>query len=275
MIDRFIMRDCLWILAEPIGVPIYDFNFRAFLDCRTPYEPPARLAGVARMGALEDYPKFFEDCRALGIELVHSLEDHLRCTLLPEWYPLISGLTPRSRWYAEIPSLAEIEAEFGLPVFLKGARQTSRHQAAASVVRDRAGYEAAIDIYRRDPILRWQQFVCREYVPLRPVTGGTGGKIPASFEFRTFWWRGELVGAGRYWFEADEYQWSSAEREAALEVARDAVAAVRCAFMVVDLAQTREGKWIVIECNDGMESGYAAISPIGMWQRILDIEAAR
>lgn len=31
-------------------------------------------------------------------------------------------------------------------------------------------------------------------------------------------------------------------------------------------------RWIVIECNDAQESGYAGASAIGIWQNILTIE---
>lgn len=196
----------------------------------------------------------------------------MRCSSLPEWYPHISQHTPRSRWYSEIPDFSEIENEFEPPIFIKGSRQTSKHKAAASIIRNEMEYKSATEIFRSDPILRWQEFVCRELVPLRPVSGGTEGKIPPSFEFRTFWWRGQLVGAGRYWYDANDYTWSQHERDAALQVALRAVNALHCAFLVVDLAQTTTGRWIIIECNDGMESGYAGASPFAIWQAIVDYE---
>jgi hypothetical protein len=43
-------------------------------------------------------------------------------------------------------------------------------------------------------------------------------------------------------------------------------------FLAVDVAQTTSGEWIVIECNDGQESGYAGVSPFALWQSIVDIE---
>ena len=46
-------------------------------------------------------------------------------------------------------------------------------------------------------------------------------------------------------------------------------------FLVVDVAQTASGEWIVIECNDGQEGGYAAVAPIALWQHIVDIEKRR
>lgn len=270
--DRFIIKDQLWLVTEPVGVSAYDFDFRQFFDCRTPYEYPERLPGVARIGAFENYEMFFCDCAEVGIDLVHSPDDQLRCTNLPEWYPLIKDHTPRSLWFEEVPSFAEVEAELGLPLFIKGSRQTSKHKAAASVVRSRADFDIAAAIFKSDPILRWQDFVCRELLELRPVSGGVEGKVPASYEFRTFWWRGELVGSGRYWFEANDYCWTDVERIAALKVAKQAVIALRCDFLVIDLAQTVAGDWVIIECNDGMESGYAGASPFAIWQNIIQCE---
>ena len=273
--DKFILQDQLWIISNSVGVPIYDFAFRQFFECRTPFESPEGIPAVARVGAFADYSAFFTEAKSQGFSLVHTPDDYLRCTSLPEWYPLIEGHTPRSLWYSGVPSFEEVEADFELPIFVKGARQTSKHSAAASVIRSRSDFDAATEIYRNDRILHWQDFVCRELLELRSIRGGSETKIPASFEFRTFWWRGHLVGSGRYWFEADDYSWNNSEREAALTVASHAVAALSCVFLVVDLAQTSEGEWIIIECNDGMESGYAGASPFAIWQKIIDIEASR
>lgn len=57
-----------------------------------------------------------------------------------------------------------------------------------------------------------------------------------------------------------------------LAFAGDCVARLGVPFLVVDVAQTEAGRWIVIECNDGQESGYAGVQPRALWRRILDIE---
>lgn len=54
----------------------------------------------------------------------------------------------------------------------------------------------------------------------------------------------------------------------AYEVARR----IGAPFLVIDVAQTLEGNWIAIECNDGQESGYAGIPPIGLWNTLIDVE---
>jgi ATP-grasp domain, R2K clade family 3 len=104
-----------------------------------------------------------------------------------------------------------------LPLFLKGSRQTSRHRAALSIIHSAEEYDRAIKIYAEDPILQWQDLVCREFAKLRSVPSAATEKIPASFEFRTFWWRGKCVGAGQYW--STNYNWNREEERAGMAVA--------------------------------------------------------
>jgi hypothetical protein len=68
------------------------------------------------------------------------------------------------------------------------------------------------------------------------------------------------------------YGLTEREEDAALAVAREAAWRLRVPFLVVDVAQTVEGRWLVIECNDGQESGYAAVPPSELWQQIFAIE---
>ena len=49
---------------------------------------------------------------------------------------------------------------------------------------------------------------------------------------------------------------------------------LRVPFLVVDFAKTADGRWIVIECNDGQESGYAAASPRAIWEAVLACETS-
>jgi hypothetical protein len=44
---------------------------------------------------------------------------------------------------------------------------------------------------------------------------------------------------------------------------------VRVPFLVVDIARTASGDWIVIECNDAQEAGYVGLSPAVLWNNIL------
>lgn len=259
------VEEKLALVCEQTGIPIYDFDFRNFFACSS---RAAGLPGVARVGAFENYADLYQEGLELGIRLVNSPKEQLRTSRLPEWYPQLEGRTPRSRWYQTMPSAEEVEAEFAWPVFVKGARQTSRH-AGQAIAHGREDFNAAIAGFQADPILHWQELVVREFAPLRSVGQAVAGKLPPSFEFRTFWWFGTLVGAGTYWGGWD-YRWNETEKTEALRLGAWAAQQVGTPFMVIDLAMTASGDWIVIECNDAMESGYAGVSPLALWHNILE-----
>ena len=273
--ELLFVAETLPVLKAQTGLSIYDFDFRSYFPCRALQECPESLRAIARIGAFGDYEREYIEMQNAGITLLHSPDQHRRCSELPEWYPLIQDLTPRSRWYAEIPTVEQIESEFTWPVFIKGSRQTSRHQRALAIIRSPEEYRAAIMHYRDDRILSWQAIVVRELVPLKLVEDVDPTRIPTSLEFRTFWWHGQSVGSGRYWWEGRRYDWSEAQRRAALAVAQQVANRLRVAFLVVDVALTESGQWIVIECNDGQESGYAGVVPLALWSRIIDEQRLR
>jgi len=68
---------------------------------------------------------------------------------------------------------------------------------------------------------------------------------------------------------------NEAEQREALALGREVARRVDVPFLVVDVAQEVSGRWIVIECNDGQESGFAGVSPFALWRNILEQEAAR
>jgi hypothetical protein len=268
-----LLEDALWLVTAATGVPGYDFRFSSFFSTRHPWQRESTVQAIGRLGATGDYEERYtrlltED----GIQLIHSPPEHLLCSQLPNWYPFINDLTPRSRWYDEHPTWQEVESEFAWPIFLKGARQTSHHRRELAIIENREAFVEAMAQYSIDPILRWQTVVCREFVPLRAVGEQPKSTLPRSFEFRTWWWKQSYVGAGAYWTDV-HYTWTRDEERDALLVAREAARRLQVAFLVIDVAQTNGGQWIVVECNDGQDSGYRAAPPVILWRRILDCES--
>lgn len=190
--ELILVDGSIWVLQARTGVAAYDFDFRPVFPCQAPWQRPATMQTVARIGPFRDYDEVWRAAGEQGMQLVHSPEEHRRASQLSEWYPQISDLTPRSRVYDSGPSLNEVEAEFGWPVFMKGDRQTSRHKKSLAILRNREEFEAARHDWKSDSILRWQKVVCREFVPLRAIEDPSPDRIPASFEFRTFWWKSTL-----------------------------------------------------------------------------------
>jgi hypothetical protein len=101
------------------------------------------------------------------------------------------------------------------------------------------------------------------------VPGQVAGKIKPSLEFRSFWWHGKCVGWGEYWYQVPHYQ--AEDIDGGLSVAGEAARRLRIPFLVVDFAKTADNRWILIECNDAQESGYAAIHAQALWRNVLKL----
>lgn len=273
--DLVKVEQTLWILLQETGVPAYDFSIDRFFPCSRPWDREGSSLGVSRIGAIADYDGLYEDLNRQGVQLVNSPEEHLMASQLSRWYPMIEKVTPRSRWFSSPPSAKEILTDFEWPVFIKGDRQTSRHQKALAIPTNEGEYQELVARYLQDSVLHWQMMVVREFVPLRPIGVDLGDRIPGAYEFRTFWWFGELVGEGAYYREFLNYSWTESERKEALKLAKWVVETVQVPFLVVDLAMTASGEWIVIELNDAQESGYGGVSPFKMWQSVIDLERGR
>ena len=262
------LEDCLLVVSRQVGAPVYDFDFDLNFSCTHPYRYHDQEMCVLRVGPLADYRLEYEEKADWGLRVVNSPQEHFRASDLQGWYPVIADLTPSTRVFDKLPSATEIESEFGWPVFVKGSRQTSRHNRERAIARNAAEYSLLCEAYSRDPILHWQQPVVREFVRLDPIAGEVPNKLPPSREFRTFWWNGELVGCGHYWFQLPSY--GASDLSAGIAIAQDAASRLSVPFLVVDIARKASGGWIVIECNDAQEAGYAGLSPRVLWRNILD-----
>jgi hypothetical protein len=150
--DLFCLDDLLWITTDATGLNVYDFEFGLYYQCRRPLYRPQSIEAVARLGAFDDYEVTYTRFLNDGIRLVHTPENYFRCTDIRGWYPLISDLTARTLVFDDWPSSEAIERELEWPIFVKGARQTSRHRispncsragnpvfASATMVRGSAG----------------------------------------------------------------------------------------------------------------------------------------
>jgi hypothetical protein len=257
----------LIVVSEEVGVSAYDFDFDLHFACSHPYQIDGEEQAVLRIGPIADYANEYADKRAMGLRLVNSPEEHLRASELESWYPLIKDLTPRTQIFERLPTAEEIETDFRWPVFMKGSRQTSKHNPDLSVIQGREHYKRAAQQYQVDAILHWQKPVIREFVPLAPAQGQVPGKVRPSIEYRSFWWHGECVGWGRYWYQIAPYDCPDAE--AGLSIAGLAAIRLQVPFLVIDFAKTNDRRWIVIECNDAQESGYVGIPAHELWRQVL------
>lgn len=269
-IDFFCLENALWVAEKKVNVPTYDFCFSPLFQVTRPREENTQTV-VARLGAIDNYQSMYDALLAIGFKLINSPTQHLRASELENWYPIIQEFTPRSMVFEQMPTPQEIMQYFDFPVFIKGNRQTAKHNLALAIARNLTELQRILKAYRQNNILHWQKLVCREFVPLKKLDYQMFGTVPLSFEFRTFWWQGQLAGKGHYWAQHEKYNWTPTQQAVALSIAAEVVRRLAVPFIVIDLALTAQGEWIIIECNDGQESGYCGINPGKLWKNVIEI----
>lgn len=178
--DLSLIENELAILSRPTGVSAYDFDFGLHFECRHPYRLDREYDGILRIGAPADYAACYREAIELGIRPINDPDQHRIASQIEYWYPSIAEMTPKTRVFDALPEADRVEAEFGWPVFLKGSRQTSKHNPDLAIIENREHYARAVAAYGRDPILHWQKPVLREFVALAPI----GGSIPAKSGLR-------------------------------------------------------------------------------------------
>ncbi len=262
------IEEKLFVENEKIGVSVYDFEFELYFSCKHPYILNSDRPCVLRKGAISDYEREYGDKQELGVNLINNPAQHLLASELSEWYEHIQEYTPFSICEDKFPDVEAIENKFGWPVFIKGSRQTNRHSPELSIAKNATEYSLIQEKYKNDPILHWQQVAVRKFIELSPLKESVPGKVMASREYRTFWWQEKLVGWGCYWFQIKEY--SDNDIDEGLGIAEQVAKKLKVPFIAIDIAKTVRGDWIVIECNDAQESGYAGVSPKALWENILN-----
>lgn len=125
------IEDKLIVLSKDVGVATYDFNFDLYFSCAHPHQLEREELCVLRVGPLPNYEAEFNEKRETGLRLVNSPAEHRFASELDAWYPVIQDLTPRTMVFDALPSVEEIEANFGWPIFLKGVATNQQTQSGS------------------------------------------------------------------------------------------------------------------------------------------------
>ena len=55
------------------------------------------------------------------------------------------------------------------------------------------------------------------------------------------------------------------QRKEIITLGRKVAEALDVTFLVIDVAMKTDGEWILIECNDGQDSGFTGVNPFRLW----------
>jgi hypothetical protein len=220
---------------------------------------PVRAAYRGWMMTPRQYGRLYEALSARGVVLINDPDQYRHCHHLPESYPVIEGLTPRSVWLSGnmgIDRVMEALAPFGnAPIIVKDFVKSRKHEwfeacyIASATDRDAVSRIVAKFLELQGDDIN-EGLVFREYVEFEPVGIHPRSGMPLTEEYRIFWLDGQPVFWSPYW-EEGAYKVSEPQIERFSALA----AAVRSRFFTMDLARRRDGGWMIVELGDGQVSG--------------------
>lgn len=218
--------------------------------------PPKSLV-IGRYSVLPYYNELEQDLQASGSSLLNSYRQH-RYIANFDYYEDLDGITPRT-WF-DVTEASKVFNDLPYGMILKGrTNSTKQWEWMYAKTKD--------DFYRIDKYLHQheltaqQGIVYREYVPLEVIEKSI---IPNSFDFvnewRFFCYKSKILVFDYYWSCASDEAIAKARDQiliAPVDLVRKCASIVskRTNFFVVDVAKTADGRWIVVELNDGQMSG--------------------
>jgi hypothetical protein len=227
---------------------------------------------IGRYSVLPCYRELEYDLFLTGSKLINSHRQHRYVADIQNWYYDLTHLTPKT-WFR----MEDVPDTIG-PCVLKGETNSKKFLWSSHMFAKNK--QEAIETMIRlqmDGFVGQQQICIREYVHLVELAERSfSNQPPITLEYRFFCCRGKIVCGGYYWSNHMEEVRDKLEIDlpaGAVEVVTKALSVIgnKVEFVVVDVAKTLSGDWIVIELNDAQQSGLSECSPKQLYSNLKKI----
>jgi len=224
---------------------------------------------IGRYCMVPFYDEVSRDIERAGGKPINSYAEHQYVADLGEYIGDLGDLTPQT-WR----SLTDVPRDAG-PFVLKGGTNSKKHSWNTHMFAK--DWLEAGNVYSRltmDGLIGEQPIYIRKYIPLVKLGGSIGG-CPLTKEFRFFVYRKNILSGGFYWHTFRE---DILDQGGKIPDISDVPQSFMCEvlsrigdkvpFVVIDVAQGEDGKWWVVELNDGQQSGLSANDPKVIFSRL-------
>ena len=210
------------------------------------------------------------EVQAHGSHLINSYQEHRNIADLFNWVPLLEGFTAPAFRTHDIPNLPR-EGEW----FVKGATNSGKNRWFEMCYAN--GRDRLVEVVRNNQLDGWiasQEIAIRPFQRYRQVAEAVTGQ-PVFNEWRVFILDGRVLADGFYWSsftdEVSEKTQVGLHPGRRLALLDQVIPLVKhlARFLVIDLAETVDGDWQVVELNDGCMSGISEVDPALLWGSLL------
>lgn len=182
--------------------------------------------------------------------LVNDTEEYTNCHYFPQSYSRIENLTPKAESFSiwNLEYLSNLISEFPPPYILKDYVKSEKHIPGLFKIEEGITAEELDSILKRFREERGKLFnvgfVLKRFVDLKKYEDKTN-------EWRIFVFEKNILSIGQ------NSNLESAEKPN-LDFLKDVIQNVKSNFYTIDIAETKQGSWIIIEVGDGQVSGLSS-----------------
>lgn len=207
------------------------------------------------------YEQFYEALLTKNIQLINTPEEYAFCHYFPNSYEAIRALTPKSVFKPldGAFNIADFKADLAVfgqqAIIVKDYVKSQKHYwKEACFIPDASDLVNVEKITRR--FIELQDIdlniglVYRAFVELEHLVEHSVSGMPLTKEFRLLVKDGCIIQTFQYWDEGD-YQGISPN----LNFLEDVIPSIGSNFFSIDIAQQKDGTWIIVELGDGQVSG--------------------
>ncbi|CAN5376590.1 ATP-grasp domain-containing protein [soil metagenome] len=209
------------------------------------------------------YSLLYDSLLKKKFKLINSPVEYQNCHYLPDSYKFIIEHTPTTIWLTvenqkvNYNQVFKDIVKFGnSPLIVKDFVKSQKHYwdtacyipSAMDKNRVKSVIEKFVELQNTDLN---EGIVIREFAELNDLTTHSKSGMPLKQEYRLFFLNGRLLGCYDYW-EEGEY---SGDEHPPLNLFTDIAKKIESNFFSMDIAKTKNGKWIIIELGDGQVAG--------------------
>lgn len=208
-----------------------------------------------------DYLQLYEGLLQKNVELINSPVEYAHCHYLPNSYDRIQGTTPTSNWTKpgfpiSDEHIIELASEFeNRPIIVKDYVKSEKHNwEDACYIPDASDEQKVLAVTKKFMELRGEHLneglVFRQFEELEFLADHSKSGMPLTKEFRILFAHQKIVAVFDYWDEGNY-----GETKPNLDYFTEIGQAIESNFFTMDVAQKKNGEWIIMELGDGQVAG--------------------
>lgn len=222
---------------------------------------------IPRFSAIPFYKEQEYDVNSVGAKMINNISQHNYIVDMYNWYEDLIDYTPKT--YRRLVDLPEKG-----PFVLKG--QTNSKKFLWNTHMFAVDKAAAIQVESKlhnDSLITYQNIYIREFIKLKTFMIGIQG-LPITNEYRFFCYKDVILSGGFYWsshvedikelgINTNSNQVPESFLRKIINIVKDKVNAY-----VIDVAETDNGEWIVVEMNLLEMAGLSENNPNIMYSNL-------